>query len=296
MKLRTIRYFFKEASTSIARNRILSVATAATISVCVFVLGIALLLFINSGEIIDKLESDVEIVAYLDNNLSPYARDDLEERLLRQPEVKSVEYVSKDEALSRLDSRLGQGEYKLSDTLGGANPLPDSLKIKASTPRQVGALAAKIKDYPGIVKIRYAQDLVKKLFSVTRWVRAISLFIVLFLAFAAVFLVATTIRLTIFSRRKEIYIMKLVGATNWFIRMPFFLEGIFLAAVGTVFAVTILYFGYYYLLNSMQTAMFFVPLVTNQQTLVNTYLVLLGMGIGIGIIGTFISVNKYLDV
>ncbi|MGE5370781.1 MAG: permease-like cell division protein FtsX [Solirubrobacterales bacterium] len=297
MRIRTIRYFFHEASTSLSRNRILSIATASTVAVCIFILGMAMLIFLNTTQIMTKLESDIEIVAFLDKDLSPYQEAEIQDRLSKMSDVRSIVFVSKDEALADLQSQLGgRGKYQLNATLGDTNPLPNALRIKANDPKTVDKLAERVQAMPGIEKIRYGQEVVKKLFKVTGWIKIISVFTVTFLAVAAVFLVATTIRLTIFSRRKEIYIMKLVGATNWFIRMPFFLEGIFLAVLGTVFAVTMLYFGYYYLLDNVENAMAFIPLVTSQNTLANLYLALLGLGAGIGIAGTFLSVNKYLDV
>ncbi len=296
MRWQTIRYFFREAKISLKRNGLLSLATATTISICVFILGIAVLLYMNSGEVIRKLESDVEIVAFLQEEITPYQKDELLDDLRKNPAVESVTFVSRDEALKTLEDKLGQGEYDLLGTMEGSNPLPDSLRIKAVTPREVGVLAESVAKMDGIDKIRYGQDLVKKLFSATRWIRIISAFMVVFLGLAAVFLVATTIRLTIFSRRKEIYIMKLVGATNRFVRAPFFLEGIALATSGTLFALLFLGLGYFYLIENVRTALAFLPLITDPGVLINMGLGLAVAGVGLGIAGTFISVNKFLDV
>ncbi|NLW63278.1 MAG: ABC transporter permease [Syntrophomonadaceae bacterium] len=296
MNWSTIKYFLREARISLARNRLLSLATATTVSICIFILGMAILLFMNSGELIEKLESDVEIVAFLDEDLTLRERNQLEERLKKHPGVLSVSFVSRDKALASLEKKLGQGEYDLLATLEGNNPLPDSFRIKGENPRQVEQLAKELAGMQGISKLRYGQEVVRQLFAATRWVRIISVFIVVFLGVAAVFLVATTIRLTIFSRRKEIYIMKLVGATNRFIRAPFFLEGIALAGAGTVFALICLYLGYHYLLENIQPALAFQPLINDDRVLLNLFLGLGGAGIGLGIIGTFISVNRFLNV
>ena len=296
MNWSTIKYFLREARISLARNRLLSLATATTVSICIFILGMAILLFMNSGELIEKLESDVEILAFLEEDLTLRERNQLEERLKKHPGVLSVSFVSRDKALASLEKKLGQGEYDLLATLEGNNPLPDSFRIKGENPRQVEQLAKELAGMQGISKLRYGQEVVRQLFAATRWVRIISVFIVVFLGVAAVFLVATTIRLTIFSRRKEIYIMKLVGATNRFIRAPFFLEGIALAGAGTVFALICLYLGYHYLLENIQPALAFLPLINDDRVLLNLFLGLGGAGIGLGIIGTFISVNRFLNV
>lgn len=296
MRWTTIKYFFREAKTSLGRNRLLSLATATTVSICVFILGLAILLFMNSGELIEKLESDVEIVAFLEDGLTLRERDQLEDRLKKYPGVLSVTYVPRDKALASLENKLGRGDYDLLETLEGNNPLPDSFRIKGENPREVAQLASALGKMQGIAKLRYGQEVVRQLFAATRWIRILSIFIVVFLSMAAVFLVATTIRLTIFSRRKEIYIMKLVGATNRFIRAPFFLEGVALAASGTLFAITCLFFGYHYLVENVQPALAFLPLITDNRVLLNLFLSLAGAGVGLGIIGTFISVNKFLDV
>ncbi|MGE5406020.1 MAG: permease-like cell division protein FtsX [Candidatus Saccharibacteria bacterium] len=295
MKPRTVPYFFREASISLARNRILSIATATTVAVCIFILGIALLLYFNTGYLVGRLESNVEIVAFLENNISNYSRETLLSSIRDLPGVRSVQLVSKDEALKSLETRLG-GDYSISETLGGDNPLPDSIKIKAKDPRQVAKIADLVSKMEGVNKIRFGQAFVNKLVKVSDWARLISLAIVVFLAFAAVFLVATTIRLTIFSRRKEIYIMKLVGATDWFIRLPFFIEGIILALTGTAFAVLCLALGYNYLIDSLRQAVAFIPLLSGGQVIIDLYLGLVIAGILLGILGTFISVNKFLDV
>lgn len=296
MRLETLRYFWREASISLARNRVLSIATATTIAVCVFILGVALLLYINTGLLVEHLESDVEIVAFLEKDLSSYQVGELRQKLGEIKGVKKVTFVSKNEALEKLTKKLGQGEYDLKETLGGENPLPDSFRIKASSPKEVEKLAQALAKTEGISRVRYGKEIVNKLFRITRWVRYISLFSVLVLALAAVFLVATTIRLTIYSRQKEMYIMKLVGATDWFIRMPFFIEGMLLALAGTLVAVGALSFGYYYLLKSMKAAMAFIPLVEERQVLAQIYLGLLVAGTALGAFGTTLAVNKYLDV
>lgn len=295
MKPRTVPYFFREASISLARNRILSIATVTTVAVCIFILGIALLLYFNTGYLVGKLESNVEIVAFLDTNISNFNRDTLLASINELPGVRSVSMLSKDEALKNLETKLG-GDYSLAETLGGDNPLPDSIKIKARDPRQVAKIADLVSNMEGVTKIRFGQAFVSKLVKVSDWARLISLAIVVFLAFAAVFLVATTIRLTIFSRRKEIYIMKLVGATDWFIRLPFFIEGIILSLTGTALAVLFLAVGYNYLVESLRQAMSFIPLLGGGPVIIDLYLGLVAAGIVLGIVGTFISLNKFLDV
>ncbi|MGI6488898.1 MAG: ABC transporter permease [Syntrophomonadaceae bacterium] len=291
-----IRFYFAEAGRSLYRNRLLSLATATTVAACVLILGIGALLVVNAQEIMTSLESDVEVVAFLEKGMSKQQRIEIGKELEYMPGIKQVEFVSKDKAITHLEKRFGQGQFDLRKTLGGDNPLPDSYRIKASDPHKVPSLAKRIQEIPGVSKIRYGQGVVEKLFAVTNWVRTISLVVIVLLACAAIFLIATTIRLTIYSRREEIYLMKLVGATDWFVRWPLFIEGISLGLMGALMSVVVLAVGYYYLVNNLSLAVTFIPLVTDQDLLVKLLVGLLATGAGIGLIGTFISANRYMDV
>jgi cell division transport system permease protein len=138
--------------------------------------------------------------------------------------------------------------------------------------------------------------LVEKLFALTNWVRIIGLILIVFLAVSAIFLIATTTRLTFFARRKEINIMKYVGATDWFVRWPFLLEGVILGGIGALLTVGILYLSYGMLTVKLQQTITFLPLVTDSNDMLTIYGVLLGLGVLLGAIGSSISMRKYLRV
>lgn len=293
--IKNIGYFFREALTSMYRNRLLSIATVSTMAISVLFLGVAILMTLNAGSLMDRLESDIEIVAFLDNSLTNKQTADLEDRILALDGVESVVFVSKDEALTRLNERLTTENYELSKTLG-KNPLPDSYEVKAQDPAEVPRLAEEVKSLPGVYKVNYGQEVVEKLFQVTKWVRIISIGLMALLAIGSIFLIATTIRLAIFARRKEVYLMKLIGATDWFVRWPFFIEGILLGVAGACIAIAALALGYNSLLANLQTAFYFVPLVRQPSVLFNMYLYLLGAGALLGTVGTYISLNRFLDI
>jgi len=294
MRPGSIFYFFGQAWQSLLRNRLLSFATVSTVAISILILGFAVLLTINAGEFMEHLESDVEIVAYLDNDMTSTQITDIKQELKSITGVESVIFFSRDRALEKLQDSFGGKDYDLKDTLG-KNPLPHSYEIKAQDPHAVPLIAEKVKKIDGIYKVNYGQGVVERLFKVTQWVRIISMVFIVLLIVAAVFLIATTIRLAIFARRKEIYLMKLIGSTDWFIRWPFFIEGVFLGAIGGLISIAVLAAGYGSLINRMNT-LFFLPLVTNPQTLTNVYLGLLVGGAFLGIIGTWVSLNRFLDV
>jgi len=296
MTLANIRFYCGEAARSLFRNRLLSLATVTTVAACILILGIAVLVVVNAQAVMSSLESNVEIVAFLEKDLPEQQQAAIGKEIGYIAGTKEVTFVSREKALRDLEKRFGQGKYNLRETLGGKNPLPDSYRIKATDPHQVPSLARKVARIPGVYKVRYGQGVVEKLFAATRWVRNLSVVVIVLLACAAVFLIATTIRLTIFSRRKEIYLMKLVGATNWFIRWPLFIEGLLLGLTGSLLAVLALAAGYYYLVNSLTVAIAFIPLVTDTAVMTRLAGGLLAVGGVLGITGTFISANRYLDV
>ena len=292
--MRNIKYFFSEAFKSLYRNRVLTFATIANVAICILILGAAVLLTANASNIIENLESDVEIVAFIDKEMSDKDTAVLKKKIEIIEGVDTIAFVSKEEGLQRLQEKFGGAEYDLGSTLE-ENPLRDSFEIQAIDPHQVPEIARQIEILNGVYKVNYGKGVVEKLFQVTQWVRVVGIVTIFLLAFGAVFLISTTIRLAIFSRRKEIYLMKLIGASDWFIRLPFFLEGIFLGLTGAVIALLFLIVGYGSLTSEAHTILF-LPLVTDKVFLLNIYSGLLGAGVLLGIFATYFSLNKFLDV
>ncbi|MEQ8176290.1 MAG: permease-like cell division protein FtsX [Syntrophomonadaceae bacterium] len=294
MILHHIKYFFSQAFNSISRNRLLSLATVTTVTVCVLILGIALLLFLNTSTLMSNLESDVEINAFLNKDLTQSQIADVKSQIEAMPGIDSVLFVSKDQALQNLQKSFGGESYNLGTTMG-RNPLPNSYQIKAKDPHNVPALAAQIDQLYGVDKVNYGEGLVERLFKLTKWIRTISIVIIILLAMGAIFLIATTIRLAIYARRKEVYLMKLIGATDWFVRWPFFLEGVLLGSCGALIALVFLAAGYSSILHNVKTVLF-VSLLSNSGILFTVYGGLLLTGAVLGTLGTLISLNRYLDV
>lgn len=293
MKLSNALYFISEASKSLSRNRLLSFATIMTVTTCILILGMAVLLTLNASRFINRLESDVQMIAFLDKSLTKAGINEVQEEIEKIDGIKSIKFISRDESLKELQETYGS-EYDLEATLG-KNPLPDTFKIEAQNPQDVPKIAEQVNKISGVYKVNYGQGVVERLFQVTHWVRIISVAFIIILAAAAVFLIATTTRLSIFARRKEIYLMKLIGATDWFIRWPFFIEGIFLGVVGSLLAVTLLALGYGALLQNI-TSMGIINLISDMSLLGKVYLFLVATGAVLGVMGTSISLNRFLNV
>ena len=295
MKSRTFRYFLKQAVASIQRNGWMSIASVITMGICLMVLGSALLVVLNTNKLVTSIESDVEIMAYVKPEVSPQETGQLGIRLRNLPSLAEVLFIPKQEALEDLRERFDSNEALLG-ALDGKNPLPDAYKIKVSDPQEVILVAQELEKWPEFNKVRYGQGVVEKLFSVTHWIQLISITLMSFLAITAIFVIATTIRLAMNARRSEIEIMKLVGATDWFIRWPFLIEGMFLGLIGAIVAVGALSGSYLVLLNNLNTTLAFVSLVSDPQTLIYVFGGVLVTGLFLGMVGTMLSIYKFLDI
>jgi cell division transport system permease protein len=294
MQPKTWGYILQESLRSLKRNGWLNFAAAGTTAVSLFILGIAILLVINTNFIAGSWESNVEIMAYLKDGVTGGAVTALGTQIQAIPEVKDVRFISKDEALVSLEQQFGQNN-QLQDSLGGSNPLPDAFQVRTTDPRQVDGVANLLGHLPGVDQVRYGQGVVDKLLELTYWIRLVGLTIVGLLGLCAIFLIATTIRLTLFARRREIGIMKMVGATDWYVRWPFLLEGVILGATGSLLAIALLYFSYSTLASKIMETLPFLPLMNSNLVLLQLFGGLLATGAGLGIVGSLISVHRYLQ-
>ena len=293
MRLSTIGYYFREAFQSIFRNSWLSLTSVGVVAVSLLILGSSLLLVLNANNMAAGLESSVEISIYLEDKTTPAQVRDLEDRLKSLPEVTQVEFIPKQRALEEMKKNFGDNQDILTG-LEEKNPLPDAFRVKTLTVEQVALVAGQAESMAQVDQVRYGQGVVEKLLALSRWVRTAGLVTMVLLGSAAIFLIATTIRLSVFARRKEIGIMKFLGATNWFVRFPFLLEGMILGLAGSLLAVTAVYFGYLSLISNIQISLPFMQLVTSRDILVPLMEGLLILGLAIGAAGSLISVRRFL--
>lgn len=293
MRLKNIQYYFREAVLSIIRNSWISVASVGVVAVSLLILGSSLLLVMNANNIAANLESGVEISVFFKENSTPDDVQDLKNKLADKTEVTQVVFVSKQQALEEMRENFGD-EKGILDGLEEKNPLPDTLRIKTSAAEQVAPLAAELESYAQVDRVRYGQGVVEKMLALSRWVRTAGLITMVLLGVASVFLIATTIRLSVYARRKEIGIMKFLGATNWFVQFPFILEGMMLGLAGSLLAVIVVYTGYLSLIDNIQLSLPFMQLVTDRALIKPLMELLLVMGLVIGAAGSMISMRKFL--
>lgn len=295
MKLRTTEYFVREVCISIKRNNWMSFASISTVAVSLFVLGMFLIIVLNMNRMASMLESQVQINVYLDDKLKGSEIDDLEDDLKKMQGIERVQYVSREDAIVRLRERLGDQKYLL-DALGDKNPLPNAFEVTVKQPTMVETAAKAIEKFGGVESVKYGQDVVEHLFDMTRLVRIFGFTLMLLLAGATLFIISNTIRLTVFARRKEIAIMKYVGATDWFIRWPFLLEGVVLGFFGGVLASIALRSIYGLITAKVYSTLAFLPLIPQYPFVNFISLVMVLSGMGIGALGSTISLKRFLKV
>lgn len=295
MKLSSFQYSIRDALRSLWRNKFMSLASIITVAISLLILGCAWLLVVNTQYMAGAMESELEINAYLVMDMERDKAIGIKEDIQALNGVAEVIFVPKEEGLKGLESRFGK-DTDLLKALGDENPLPDMYRIKGNVANLVPQLAEEIGRIPGVEDVRYGQGMVEKLLSLTNWLRNVGMITIFAIGIAAVFLIATTIRITVFARRREIGIMKLVGATNWYIRWPFFLEGMIIGLTGALIAVLALNMFYGRLVSSVALTLSFLPLVSDNTLLFGIYRNLLLMGTMLGALGSAISLRRFLKV
>lgn len=294
MLIRSLVYYFREAFRSIVRNGWMSFASIGVVAVTLFILGTFMLLNINVEHVTEDIKNQVEIIAYVDETFSREEVDRLRVKLIRIARVEEVVFISKEEALENLKEQLGSlvDGYEAE----GRNPLRDSFKIRTIIPEDIPAVAADLQKIDGIARIDYGSDVFEKLLRFTSMIKWVGYTFMLGLALTAMFLIANTIKLTVNARSKEIMIMKWVGATEWFVRWPFFIEGVVLGSIGALIPTVALAYIYGQAVVWTQMNLYFLPLVTPELVLGELAKILFVLGTVIGGLGSLLSMRRFLKV
>jgi len=295
MKFRTMRYYVSEAFQSFRRNSFMSFASIATVTLSLFILGTFMMMVANLDYFAANLENQVQISVYLKDNLTTEQVMKVGRQLKELPEVNKIDFVSKDDAMGRLKKRM-QDQPGILDALAGKNPLPSSYELTFTNPLAVRKTAAIVSEYPEVESSHYGQEIIDQLFRITEVIRWGGIALIVFLTLATLFIISNTIRLTVFARRREIAIMKYVGATNWFIRWPFLLEGLFLGFIGGVIANVFLIQFYRFITVTVHQSLTFLPMVSMYPFMYQVSGILLGISMIIGAIGSTISLKRYMKV
>lgn len=294
-----IKFFIDEAVVNFRRNWVMSIAAVSTVAVSLFTIGIFLIVGFVLNNIIVQQEKKVEIAVYLKEGAPQERIAELEKKIISWSEIESVDYVSKEKALERMREWYGEKSSVLENLPG--NPLPASLELRLKEPETVKEVAGRIKMPEIVDEVSYGEEqTIEKLFAITRGIRWAGIIFGLLLCIDSLVLISNTIRLAIFARRKEVSIMKLVGATNWFVRLPFMLEGVIQGVLGAFVAAFILYFIKVSFSERLISFLSWLRVSVNIDHLFAQFYMLLGMlivtGALIGATGSLISLKRYLKI
>ena len=298
MKISTFVRHIRESIKSLGRNGWMTFASISAVTVTLLLVGVFGIIMLNLNKFATDLENDVEIRVYIDLIADEAESKAVEENLMatiqNMPDVEEIVYSSKESELEILINKYGE-DFSLYEQ---NNPLYNAFYVKAKDPHQTAIVAKKIEQLDHIDSVEYGEGKFEKLFNLINIGRNVGLVLIVGLLFTAMFLISNTIRITIVARRDEIEIMRLVGATNSFIRIPFVLEGMFLGLIGALIPVGIISVLYYNIYQALEERLKgeIMQLVEVSTLLTNINILLVILGMFIGIWGSFMSVRKFLKI
>lgn len=298
MSMSKAGYNLKQAFSQMGRNKGMYFTSILAITAMMLILGLFFVAFVNVNLFTRSIEKDYNVIQiYLKEGLTPEVTDAVGQSLQTTEGVEKVEYVTKDQALQTLRDRWGENGYLLENL--PENPLPDSYTVYVSDKDAANNVATLAPGIEGVDDVVYYRDTIEKLAQVSRFIELGSIIAMAFLIIVSIVIVANTIKLTVFNREKEISIMKYLGATNWFVKAPFIWGGIIIGILSSVIATGLTYIIYKRIVGIIGgdiLRILSVNLVPAEQLTLTLLASFLCLGIGIGVIGSAISIRKFLNV
>lgn len=302
----SLLYFFRESLTGFKRNLSTALGSIITIFLSLLIIGIFCICGVIINNVVTSVENQVSITAYVADDASEQDINAVEQYIQELPGVESVDFTTKDQALENFTNSMTSNPDIVAQ-LDGENPLPASIDVNLSEAQSVSDIANRILENETFVKIcdnpddpsdslQYGQKTVDKLFSLTNAIRYIGIGLIVVLVFIAFIFINNTIRLAILARRKEIAIMRLVGASNGFIRGPFLAEGALHAIIGALLAIGVIELIRIFALPRVTSALPWLPINVEPTTFILIYVTLLCAGLVIGLLGSVFAMRRYLKV
>ena len=285
-------FFIKDAFRSLKRNKTISITVAATL----FIFGISMLTMLNIKQGVVEIQSKVEAKVYLEDKITVPQKRNIENKIKSIDGVVSLDYETKSEALSKFKNQLGEQNKSLVEGLDKDNPIPSSYVVKVEKPEIISKVVGSIRGMPGIYSIQDGRGVVDKIITITRTIKWVGSIIFILLIGVSLFLIGNTIKLTVYSRRKEVGIMKYIGATDWFIRWPFIIEGIIIGMTGAIVANLVLYYLYRMVYVKASAAFIMMQLISPQYVITTALGLFVLAGMVIGAAGSVMSIRKFLNV
>ena len=295
---RTIFRSLRDALKSVVRNFSLSLASITCITITLVIIAAALLISDNVKNFTTEIEKDVTIVAFLNSDVDEKTKENFELSLKKDSNIETFTYKSKEEVKDDMIKENETFSKVISGWDDASNPLMDTYTIKVHDVKIIGKTAKDISIMPGVNSVQYGEGLVEKLVGVFNAIEKITFIAAGALIVVTIFLIINTIKLTIFSRKREIGIMRLVGASNGRIKLPFVIEGIILGMIGSIVPILVVVFGYSTMYEYFEGVLFspVIKLVKPMPFVMNTSLIILLIGMIVGMIGSARAVRRYIKV
>jgi cell division transport system permease protein len=292
--VRRIDYYFKETFQGLKRNGLVAFAAVSTAFIALFLLGFALLAWRQARLLIQYANADVEVSVFLNDNINPEVMTHIGQLLNGMPEVAKVDFESKEQAYQRAKDVIFKNEPEVIRNIS-PDALPASFRVKLKDPRQFSVVAARLGGQPGIDSIVDHSQYLTRLNAVTAVFRWGVLGVAVVMLIAAAALIGNTVRMAVFARRKEIGIMRLVGATNWHIRFPFLIEGVIEGLLGGGVAILALFILKVSFFDDIRQKVQFLPWVGTADVMA-TIPWLLVAGVIVASAASLFAMRRFLEV
>lgn len=296
--IRILSRNIRDAFKSVFRNFSLSLASISCITITLIVVALSLVLTYNVKNFTEKIEKNATIVAFLNVDITDDLKASLKKQLEKLENVETVDFESKVQIQEKMMSESETYKNIMDEWTIEESPIQDTYLIKVKNVEKIGETSKKISSLEGVDLVKYGEGMIEQLVSIFDLVRKASYIMVIALVIVTAFLISNTIKITIFSRRREIEIMRLVGASNINIKIPFVIEGLFLGLLGSIIPIITTTYGYAYLYNKFDGKLFssLITLIEPEPFIYQVSLVLIIIGIVVGMFGSLRAVKKYLKI
>lgn len=296
MRLNNFRYYLSQAGRSFIRNGLMTVTSVFTVFCCMIIIGVIMVLTLNINYIIKQVEEQCTMQAYIDEKFNSDDALIIRDKIAQIPNVKEAYVFSKEDTFEYMKEVLGDQASLLDGLEDDDNPFRDSVKITLNQLEGSLQTVDDVAAIDGVAEVANNQPVMESIVNVTSSIKNVCLWIMIILALVSIFIIANTIKLAVFARKREINVMKFVGATDWFIRWPFIFEGILIGVVGAIIAFGILSWVYAATVSKITANALPFGLLGYKDIAGITVLVFVLVGAVIGAIGSIMAVRKHLDV
>lgn len=302
MKGSSIGYLLKEGAKNVWVNRMMSVASIGVLTACLLLIGGAVLFSINVNSIVGYVESQNELKVYLKSDITDDVRSSLDANIRKVANLGDIEYIPKEKGIITFSKTMGEYSDLMAGLEGDQNPLPDAYDVKVKDLSALNATVQALQSLEGVDSVAAPVEVAKSITGIKNAVTVFGIIVVAILVLVSLIITANTIKITVYNRRKEINIMKFVGATDSFIRLPFIIEGTILGLLSALLAFLAVWVGYDYLLSHLTQgaagwlSLAYKNFVPFDQVAMKLFIGFIGAGVVSGMFGSMLFVRKHLRV